>query len=274
MTTTVKFSGDKDTVLVISVAARPSVFGYTLYNTAFQHMSINMIYKPFPASSEQQLANIIAGVRGLGIIGCSVSMPYKETVMKYLDVIDNQAKLIGAVNTIVNKNNVLTGFNTDYEGTKTILKPYTGKSLLILGTGGVAKAVILAGKESGMKVIITGRTDESVQALTKNFDITSIPWNDRNTYKADVLINCTSVGMEPTPDELVLDHNALSNFQVIGDLVMKPPKSILIREAEKRQIPSISGPTFMLNQFLHQFKLYTGKDAPADIASSIIQTIV
>jgi len=270
----IRFTGDKDTKFAISVSARPSIFGYTLYNNAFAHLNINMIYKPFPADSEQQLSNIISGVRGLGIVGCSVSMPYKETVMKYLDMIDPKAQQIGAINTILNKDNNLIGYNTDYEGAKTILKKYEQETLLVLGTGGVCKAVIQAAKDCGMNITVTGRSDESLLEITKKFNVASIPWTKRNEFKSHMVINCTSVGMEPNSDELVVESNSLSNFSVVGDLVMKPAKSILICEAEKKGLVVIPGPEFMLNQFLHQFKIYTGEEIPEYFARAAINNIV
>jgi len=258
----------------MSVATRPSVFGYTLYNSAFAHLNINMIYKPFQVTSEDQLVNVIAGIRGLGIVACSISMPYKETVMKHLDAIDSQAQKIGAINSIVNQDNFLTGYNTDYEGAKTLLEPYKGQSLLVLGTGGVSKAVILAGIDIGMKVTVCGRSEESLKSLSQKFNVSTISWPERNTYSSDVVINCTSVGMDPHAEELVLDPASITHFKVVGDLVMKPPKTILIREAENHGLKVIPGPEFMLAQFLHQFKLYTRKEVPADFARATIKTIV
>lgn len=128
-----------DATLCISVAKNPGKFGITVHNAAFRSLGLNFIYKTF---SVTDIAGVITGVRALGIRGCSISMPFKESVIPHLDQLDPIAKKIGAVNTVVNKHGHLIGYNTDvigaYESLKT-LNASNNTSILLLGAGGVSE---------------------------------------------------------------------------------------------------------------------------------------
>src|SRR5438046_2951853 len=132
----------KDTTCCISIAGSPGNFGATLFNTAFEALSLDYIYKPFRVMPED-LSKAVAGIRAFGVRGCGVSMPHKIKVLDLLDAIDPLAEEIGAVNTIVNNNGKLTGYNTDVSGAMRALKErydVRGKSAHIIGSGGVARA--------------------------------------------------------------------------------------------------------------------------------------
>ena len=143
---------NSDTKICISIAARPGDFGANFHNSAYKHLDLNWVYLPRKVVSATDLEKAISGVRGLNIKGCSVSMPHKQTVIKYMDDIDTSAAKIGAVNSIVqNEKGDLKGYNTDYYGAKKALEraKINGKEVLMIGAGGVAKAVGLAVIELG-----------------------------------------------------------------------------------------------------------------------------
>ena len=162
------FNINKDTNLCISISSKPSNFGTTVHNAAYKELGLNYIYKAF---GTKNLKGVIEGVRSLGIRGCSVSMPFKEDIIPYLDELDPLAESIGAVNTVLNTNGILKGFNTDViAAIKSLEAIGLNKEdrVLLIGAGGVAKAILGALKMNGANDInITNRTDKRLEKLKK-----------------------------------------------------------------------------------------------------------
>ena len=143
---------DRDTTLCISIAAKPGNFGARFHNSAYSLLGLNWVYLPRRVETLSELQVVIKAVRVLGIKGCSVSMPHKEDVIQYIDQTDSSAEKIGAVNTIKLQNDgSLKGFNTDFYGAKKALEKadIEGQKVVMVGTGGVAKAIGLAVIELG-----------------------------------------------------------------------------------------------------------------------------
>ena len=151
--------------LCISLSARPSNNGTRFHNHLYEQLGLNWIYKAFAPTD---LAQAIAGVRGLGIRGCAVSMPYKEDVIALVDVMDPSAKAIDSVNTIVNDGGRLTAYNTDYTAIEQLLQRNavpTDYSVLVLGSGGMAKATVAALRDAGFKdVTVVARNEDAGRA--------------------------------------------------------------------------------------------------------------
>ena len=142
---------NKDTTLCISLSARPSNIGTRFHNYLYDALDLDYVYKAFAPTD---LAQAIAGVRGLGIRGCAVSMPYKEQVIALVDELDESARAIDSVNTIVNTDGRLVAYNTDYLAIVRLLRSHevaTG-SVLVRGSGGMAKAVVAALRDTGFSV--------------------------------------------------------------------------------------------------------------------------
>lgn len=259
---------DRDTTVCISIALKPGNFGAVVQNAAYKAMGLNFIYKPF-GIEPSDLPHVIKAIKTLKIRGCGVSMPYKVDAMKYLDRIDEKAKKIGAVNTIVNSNGILEGYNTDYYGAKIalekIFKP-KGKTVLMIGAGGVARAISLALKElEAEKIFITNRTQEKAESLADEFGLQAIEFEDIKKIRTDLFINATPVGMNPEIDKMIIDSSFLNNFKVVLDVVTSPPETLLMREAKKKGLIVIPGYVMSLYQSAKQFELYTGKEAPFDV---------
>ena len=183
--------------LCISIAKQSGSFGTIIHNAGYQALGLDFFYKAF---SVNDLQNAIRGVRSLGIRGCSVSMPYKQEVIKYIDKLDPIAKKIGAVNTIVNDNGTLTGYNTDVVGITKCLKKIRNKKdqVYVIGAGGMARAVLVALtnlKFSNIK--LTNRTNKKGIKLQNEFSIEYIPWLKRDKVFSDIIINATPIGMYP-----------------------------------------------------------------------------
>lgn len=257
---------NKDTQLCISVASRPSNFGTTLHNAGYMALGLNFAYKAFGISD---IEGAITGVRALGIRGCSVSMPFKETVVPYLDALDETASIVGAVNTIVNKAGHLTGYNTDVIGARAALESLRAcpsESVLLLGAGGAARAILLALRQLGLnRVRVANRDLEKIQKLNIILSCQPVAWAERQRVQADIVINATSVGMSPNAESMPLEEAFIHQSRAVMDVVISPIETKLIgcaRSAGKAVAP---GYLMSLEQAMAQFTLYTGVEPPREM---------
>jgi shikimate dehydrogenase len=267
----------KDTVMCISIAAQPSNVGTTLMNAAFQAMRLDFLYKAFRVEADG-LEGAITGMRALSIRGCGISMPHKTPVMSYLDTIDGNARRIGAVNTVVNNNGTLAGYNTDYFGALTALRKSTRKkinSALMLGAGGVASAIAYALKELDVKqVSVANRSRPAGIAFARRQRFSFVPWEKRNEVTTDLLVNATPIGMRPKTREIPLDEAAISGFKIVMDVVANPLESRLIQIAKRKRKVVVSGYAMSLHQAAKQCELYTGRKAPMPAFENALCRIV
>jgi shikimate dehydrogenase len=264
----------KDTKICISVAERPGNFGTTVHNAAYRAMGLDFIYKAFAVSD---IGGAVAGIRSLGIRGCGVSMPFKEKVLAHMDRLDPMAQSIGAVNTIVNDDGRLTGYNTDAEGAARVLRPLDpqGMKALLLGAGGVAAAIAHALRGLGAsKVTVANRTKERAARLAKATGFAWRPWEERNAAEADLLINATSIGMAPDEEESPVDECLVRRCAVVMDVIVTPLESRLIRVAESLGKTVIPGHRLSLFQAAAQFELYTGRQAPLAVMSDAVISLL
>ncbi|MDO8591172.1 MAG: shikimate dehydrogenase [bacterium] len=269
----IKMINNRDTGLFISIAERPGNLGATLFNYSFEKLGMNATYLPLKLLSKD-LPIAIAAIKAFHVKGCGVSMPHKSKVMKYLDRIDSQARKIGAVNTIVIKDNKLIGYNTDWEGAKralTLLYKPKGKEVLIVGAGGAARAIIIALKSLQPKRIsISNRDNKRSQQLAKEFGVSFVSWNNRNETKAQLVINATPVGMN-NEEAMVIEPYLLNTVEAVMDVVVSPKPTLLIRKAMEKKKICIAGVDMATYQAEAQFELYTGKKAPHRIVKEAMK---
>ena len=266
---------NKDTQLCISVASRPSNCGTTLHNAAYEALGMNFVYKAFGIND---LAGALAGVRALDIRGCSVSMPFKEAVLPFLNDLDETANLIGAVNTVVNIGGRLTGYNTDAIGAQKALESIRAtpsEKVLLLGAGGVARAIVYALRQMGfMRVQVSNRDHERIQRLNSILPCEIVPWEDRSKAQADLLINATSVGMSPEIDKSPMDVEFLGTVRAVMDVVVFPEESRLIMLARSLGKETAPGYVMSLEQAIEQFRLYTGATPPRDVMEQSLKHLL
>jgi shikimate dehydrogenase len=253
---------NKDMTLCISLSARPSNNGTRFHNYLYDQLGLNWIYKAFAPTD---LAQAIAGVRGLGIRGCAVSMPYKEDVIALVDVMDPSAKAIDSVNTIVNDAGRLTAYNTDYTAIEQLLERSevpAGFSVLLKGAGGMAKATAAALRDAGFKdVTIIARNEAAGRALA---DLYGFAWRadlgSGPDATADLIINVTPVGMAGGPDaeSLSFPAEAVDAANLVFDVVALPPETPHNKAARAAGKKVITGAEVATIQALEQFVLYTG----------------
>ncbi|WP_323959068.1 shikimate 5-dehydrogenase [Arthrobacter sp. JZ12] len=250
---------NKDMVLSISLAARPSNIGTRFHNWLYDELGLNNIYKAFTTTD---LPSAIAGVRALGIRGCSVSMPFKEDVIALVDKMDPSALAIDSVNTIVNDDGVLTAYNTDYLAVAQLLGQQAGlapsSSVLLRGSGGMAKAVAAALRDAGFtRVTIAARNEQTGRALAGLY---GFAWqSEAGNSTADLLINVTPLGMSGSDESAQsFSDEAVAAAQVVFDVVALPAETPLIRAARRAGKPVITGAEVIALQAAEQFVLYTG----------------
>src|SRR5580692_9234208 len=161
---------NKDTTLCISLAGRPSNIGTRFHNYLYEELGLNYVYKAFTTGD---IDGAIGGVRALGIRGCSVSMPFKEAVIPLVDDLNASAQAIESVNTIVNNDGRLTAYNTDYEATATLIGRHAldpAASVLVRGSGGMAKAVVAAFRHAGFgDLTVLARNEAAGRALADRY---------------------------------------------------------------------------------------------------------
>lgn len=249
---------NKDMTLCISLSARPSNLGTRFHNYLYEELGLNFIYKAF---STEDLAAAIGGVRALGIRGCAVSMPFKEEVMKYVDVVEQSAASIESVNTIVNDQGVLTASNTDYEAIAKLISEHrlsTDSSVLVQGSGGMAKAVVAAFCDAGFNnLTVLARNRQAGQELATKYGFTHQLSHPAPSH--EILVNVTPLGMDGAhQDELSFSTAHIQAASTIFDVVAFPAMTPLIREAQQQGKAVITGAEVIALQAAAQFEKYTG----------------
>ncbi|QQE89267.1 shikimate dehydrogenase [Azotobacter chroococcum] len=247
-----------------SIMGEPFSLGEKIHNAAYQALGLDYTFVCFGVEDPR---NAVQAIRTLGVRGMNVSMPYKSAVMPYLDAIDESARVIGAVNTIDNRDGVLTGYNTDYLGAVRALQEAThpaGKRVAVIGAGGAAKAVAYGCRQAGAWVRVFNRSTERGKALA---DALGVGFGgtiaDFEAQAFDIVINATSAGFKQ-PDVNPLDGR-LTPHLIVMDVAFLPVETALLRQARQLGCVTVAGTRMLVHQACRQIELYTGHDAPIDV---------
>ncbi|MCS7114674.1 MAG: shikimate dehydrogenase [Nitrososphaerota archaeon] len=255
----------------------------TIHNAAFQHLNLDFVYVAFQVKKEE-LSKAVRGIRSLNIHGLNVTMPHKTAIMKYLDDVDATAKAIGSVNTILNADGKLIGFNTDGIGALNALKnnqvELRGKRLLLLGAGGAAKAIAYQLAHEIEELRILNRTEEKAKKLAKFLqgkfnknivgEVLSPTILKERLKEADILINATSVGMHPRPDQTLIEREWLKPSLTVMDIVYDPPETRLLRDAKAVGAKVVNGVEMLLYQGAASFEIWCCRPAPLNVMREAI----
>jgi shikimate dehydrogenase len=228
-----------------------------IHNAAFRRMGLNAAYLAFEVND---LVEALNGIRGLGMIGVSVTIPFKTQIIPFLDQVGDLARKIQAVNTIKNERGKLVGYNTDWRGALEALEEkvdLNGKKVLLLGAGGAARAIAFGLKKKSCQVFIYNRSLNKAKDLAKELGHVSL--SSIEGVKADVIINATSVGMSPHNAESPLPKRFLKKGMVVMDIVYQPLKTQLLQEAEGQGCRTIDGLEMLIHQGAAQLEIWTGK---------------
>ncbi|MDI6781179.1 MAG: shikimate dehydrogenase [bacterium] len=252
-----------------------------MHNAAFNHLNLNMVYVPFHVRQES-LGQAIKGMKALGMVGLNVTVPHKIEVMKYLDEISPAAGIIGAVNTIYVHDNRLIGDNTDGHGFVRALAEdegisITGKNVVILGSGGSARAIGYALLKNGAsRLIFCNRTASRAEKMAESFQTPGVFVAGMGIIdsmveitQSDILINTTSVGMKQD-EPLLINPAWIKKGQIVCDIIYSPLQTLLLQEAEKRGARVINGLGMLVHQGALSFEIWTEHSAPVEVMRKVL----
>ena len=249
-----------------------------IHNAALDLLNLDYVYVAFKV---EDLKNALAGMRSLpGFRGMSVTIPHKMEVIRYVDEINDLDRSIGSINTVVNENGKLVGMGTDGPGAlKALLDAgveLNGKCVAMVGAGGVARALAftLIQKAGVRKVSLLDINEQMLQGLANDLrsgtsaEIEAFTSNSESLASvmkyADVVINCTPIGMHPHEGVSVIPPEFFRNGQAVFDVVYNPIDTKLLCDAKARGLIAVSGVEMFINQAAMQFEYFTGVEAPVE----------
>ena len=264
------------------------IFGYptghtispAMHNAVIKALRLDMVYLPFEVKPSE-LREAIKCIKSIGMIGVNITIPHKEAVIKFIDDVSEEARHIGAVNTIVNKDGRLIGHNTDGYGYITSLKEECnfnpkGKNIAILGAGGAARGILVALSVKKPKTIVIAnrtlaRAISLIKAFKGKFPETKFEAVDLNKdilkeyfKNIELLVNTTSVGMKKN-ETVEIPLELLPKTAVVSDIVYNPLETLLLKKAKKLGLTTHSGLGMLVHQGVKSFKLWTDMDAPIEV---------
>ena len=253
----------------------------TIHNAAFRNVGLDWVYLAWPVRPED-LAAAIGGLRALGAQGANVTMPHKESVIEYLDEVSGDARRVGAVNTIQRSGDKLIGHNTDVDGFRSFLvddagMDPSGKTVLVLGSGGAARAVVCALDDLGAAhVVIAARREDRGREIA---ELASRPVVDVEAWeraeelvgRSDLIVNATPLGMN---GETPLPTATWRPGQVVCDLVYSPPSTPLMDAARAAGVEAWGGLGMLIHQAALSFRVWTGQDpSVAAMSAAAVRSI-
>lgn len=251
-----------------------------IHNAAFQAAGIDAVYVPFRVPPDS-LAEFMQDASRLGVRGLSVTIPHKEAVAAHLTKVDPAAKGIAAVNTVVLRDGEVIGYNTDYKAAMDALEcglrapgehpapgaasPLAGKRVLVLGAGGVARAILYGLQKRGAQTVVSSRTKPRAETLAKEFGARAVEWAARHNIDAEVLVNGTPIGMHPNVDDSPFGKAHLRPSMLVFDTVYNPESTLLVKEAREHGCRVVTGVEMFVRQASLQYLLFTGSEPPYEV---------
>jgi len=256
-----------------------------IYKAAFEAAGFpNYNYIPLQVPAGK-LYFAVEGLKSLDFRGANVTIPHKSTIMKYLDAIDADAMVIGAVNTVVNDGGILTGYNTDVSGFLAALAEANflpeDSHAVILGAGGAARAVLWGlCKRRAECITIGARNPQKAEALAKDFltygHVEGFDWHSDEFKEmvrtADIVINTTPLGMYPEVDDMPpIDLKLLPEGALVYDIIYNPAETKLLRTARAMGLPTLDGLSMLLLQGKEAYRLFTGELPDLDVMKAALE---
>ncbi|WGV23408.1 shikimate dehydrogenase [Halotia branconii] len=254
-----------------------------MHNAAIAHLGLDYVYLPFPIAPEN-LEAAIAGFAAVGVVGFSVTIPHKQSIMPFLSEITPIAQAIGAVNTVSRQAHQWVGTNTDIEGfiaplQTTYQRDWSDKTAVILGNGGAARAVVAGCHQLGFaKIYVLGRNVQKLQAFCNSWSNSPIEenlqvgtWDElaKLIYQADLLVNTIPIGMYPQVDESPLSADEIKNLPpdaIAYDLIYIPQPTRFLQLAEKHGVIAINGLEMLVQQGVAALKIWLQTEiVPVDV---------
>ena len=268
---------------VFAVVGDPVAHSFSplVHNAAFRALGLNCIYVPLRVP-RGDLQKVVQRFQEIPIAGYSVTLPHKEAAVALAAEKDPFVEWTQAANTLVRREDgSFAAYNTDCTAALEALKAgmdklesgaiLSGRTVLLLGAGGAARAIAHTLHREGALVIIANRTAERAHRLAAEVGCRSIDWNARHSVLAEIVINCTSVGMHPNLDETPIHHSYLKPNLVVFDIVYNPESTLLVKEARDRGCHVVTGVEMFVRQAAAQFKLFTGQEPPIDLMRRMVR---
>jgi shikimate dehydrogenase len=254
-----------------------------IQNAAFTHLKLDFVFLAFRVKPAE-LEDAVRGMRGLGIHGLNVTMPHKKAVTAFLDEMDPTAKFLCVVNTILNDNGRLRGFNTDGVGALNALQEdgiaLSGKKVLLLGAGGAAKAIAFQLAQEAEELVLLNRTPEKATELAESLNQAlgkevmgaklSPKTLQNNLQNSDILVNATSVGMHPNASQSPVSAEWLKPDLTVMDIVYNPVETKLAKDAKAAGARVVSGVEMLVHQGAASFEIWTGRPAPVPVMRNAV----
>lgn len=282
----------KGTTTVVGVFGDPIAHSLSppMHNAAFRYLNLDWVYVPFHVASDR-LAQAVAGVKSMGMAGVNVTVPHKVSIMAYLDELDEAARALGAVNTVVHRNGRLIGYNTDGRGFLRSLELEAGvtpkgRHVVILGAGGAALAIAWAVADANAaSVVVANRTVEKAEAVAASIDgmtaAQAVPLSENDSSlkaaleQADILVHTTSVGMRPNHDvPPIVPETWLNPTTLVCDIVYTPRETTFIQAARRRGCPVVTGEGMLAFQGAVAFELWTNQKAPDELMLKTLRSLL
>jgi shikimate dehydrogenase len=249
-----------------------------IHNSGFQALGLNYVYAAFAVKN---LKEAVAGIRGFGIRGASVTFPHKQNIIPLLDCLDPLAKKIGAVNTVVNDNGRLAGHNTDGQAAYLSLTEngvsLADKKIVILGAGGASRAIsfTIASKKTAAEIVLSDLANDRSSSLAKEVsrktgaDARAVKFNPQalaaEIADADILINTSPVGIYPKIGQSPIPKDLIRKGLCVFDIVYNPAQTLFLKYARAAGCKTIPGIEMLVRQAGEQFRLWTGKKPPLEV---------
>jgi len=278
---------------LVGLIGHPIKHSYSPFinNIAFQIKELDYIYLPFDVVADN-LQSALKGIVSLGITGFNVTIPHKEKIIGYLDELSEEAAMIGAINTVVNDQDKLKGYNTDVNGIIETLNPYknkiAGKCVSVLGAGGAARALIftLIRHFKPEEIVIINRTEQRGDTLANYFSekMKFENFKVRELFPPDLvdvfnnsklIVNASAIGMYPEVDDSPTDiKESFTKGQIVFDMVYNPKETKLLKVASEAGATALSGLTMLVYQAAKAFELWTGEKLPVQKVTHSLEFIL
>ncbi|MCC9641423.1 shikimate dehydrogenase [Rhodopirellula sp. JC740] len=267
----------KEDTALFGVIADPVAHSHSplIHNAAFVDAGLNARYLPLriPKDDLQSFMNTCSSI---GIQGISITIPHKEAALQYCTQAESSCTGIGAINTMIFNGDERLGYNTDYRAAMDCIEEafkiqrgtensMQGKTALILGAGGVSRAIAWGLRQRKCDVTIASRTRERAEMLAADIGCRVVDWEERHDTKVQLLVNGTPIGMHPDVDNTPYNQSALNQFMVVFDTVYNPENTLLIKQAKQKQSRVITGVDMFVRQAAYQYKLFTGQEASTEL---------
>jgi 3-dehydroquinate dehydratase/shikimate dehydrogenase len=245
-----------------------------LLNAAFHHLKQNKVFVPFRVPPDE-LGSFMDSCSELGIKGLIVTVPHKEAIPRFLTQIDDAVRDVGTASTVVFERGGVVGYNTDYRAFLSCLdevfpdvareRMMVGKTALVMGAGGLAKAIVYALKQREADVVITSRTHERAKELAEQLKARTAQWYERQKVETNLIVNATPIGMHPNVDESPYDPTILSRSTIVFDTVHNPEQTLLVKGARDVGCRVITGVDLFIRQAAQQCAHFTGQEPPLEL---------